>query len=303
MPSASRYIDPKTDLAFKLVFGNDTVLLASFLNALLPLPNDAQIEHIEYLPPEQVPQVPGHQKRSILDVKCQDTKGRIFIVEMQMYWSGSFEKRIVFEASQAYVSQPLENRSYAGLKPVYALALTNTVFLKEIPEYYHHFRTVHSKYSELVLKGLEYVFIEIPKFKPTSHEEKRMAVKWLRFMSEVGNDDSSVDTDMLSDPLIAKALKIVEVAALNAEQLASYHHEQDKIAVEGLYAFDARAEGKAEGKSEGKAEGLAEGLAQGEMRAKAALIKAMHLSGMEAEQISRISGCSLAEVQVYLSAS
>jgi hypothetical protein len=43
-PHKSRYLDPKTDLAFKLVFANDVELLKSFLNALLPLPGDAQIE-------------------------------------------------------------------------------------------------------------------------------------------------------------------------------------------------------------------------------------------------------------------
>jgi hypothetical protein len=48
-PNPSRYIDPKTDLAFKLVFGNNVERLKSFLNALLPLPDNAQIESLEYL--------------------------------------------------------------------------------------------------------------------------------------------------------------------------------------------------------------------------------------------------------------
>jgi predicted transposase/invertase (TIGR01784 family) len=255
----SRYIDPKTDLAFKLVFGNNVELLKSFLNALLPLPDDAQIEAIEYLPAEQVPPTPGQQKLSVLDVKCKDAQGRIFIVEMQIYWSGSFEKRILFEACQAYVIQPVdEDRRYASLDPVYALALTNTAFVKDSPEYYHHYKIVHTQNPKQVLKGLEFVFIEIPKFKPQTRTEKRMAVNWLRFMSQVGKDDNEVDPELLRDPLIAKALKIVEVAALNPEQLAQYNFEIDRIHLDGLYAMDARDEGKAEGLAEGELKGRAE---------------------------------------------
>lgn len=50
-----RYLDPKNDLTFKKVFGKHPHLLNSFLNALLPLQADEQIEHLEYLPAELVP--------------------------------------------------------------------------------------------------------------------------------------------------------------------------------------------------------------------------------------------------------
>ena len=67
----NRYLDPKADLAFKRVFGEHAHLLKSFLNALLPLPADGLIESLEYLTPEQVPEVPGLFKNSIVDVKCK----------------------------------------------------------------------------------------------------------------------------------------------------------------------------------------------------------------------------------------
>ena len=35
-----RYLDPKSDLTFKKIFGNHPDLLKSFLNAILPLPED-----------------------------------------------------------------------------------------------------------------------------------------------------------------------------------------------------------------------------------------------------------------------
>jgi predicted transposase/invertase (TIGR01784 family) len=246
----SRYLDPKIDLAFKLVFGEHKELLRSFLNALLPLPTDALIERLEYLSAEQVPRLPGAQKRSILDVKCFDTRGRIFIVEMQMYWSASFEKRIVFEAAQAYVKQLPLGQPYDDLQPVYALALSNSVFRKNTSNHYHHYKIVHCQEPDQVLKGLEFVFIELPKFSPASWTEKRMAIKWLRFMNEVGLDDQTLDAELLEDPLIGQAIKLMEVAKLSAEQLEYYDGDLDRARVEGMYARDARAEGKAEGKAE-----------------------------------------------------
>ena len=98
-PLPKRYFDPKIDLAFKRVFGEHANLLKSFLNALLPLPADGQIDSLEYLTPEQAPEIPGLYKHSIVDVKCTDQMGRIFIVEMQMLWSARFEHPMVFRAS------------------------------------------------------------------------------------------------------------------------------------------------------------------------------------------------------------
>jgi predicted transposase/invertase (TIGR01784 family) len=103
-------------------------------------------------------------------------------------------------------------------------------------------------------------------------------------MSEVGKDDAKVDEDLLGDPVIGRALRIVEVAALSPVQLALYNQELDKIRMDGLYAFDAKQEGRAEGRAEGKAE----------------LIKTMHANGMDVAQISLVTGYSVDQVQACL---
>ncbi|MFA5478069.1 MAG: PD-(D/E)XK nuclease family transposase, partial [Bacteroidales bacterium] len=52
------YLDPKNDLTFKKIFGQHPHLLISFLNAMLPLPDDSVIESLEYLPADMVPEIP-----------------------------------------------------------------------------------------------------------------------------------------------------------------------------------------------------------------------------------------------------
>ena len=282
----NRYLDPKVDLAFKRVFGEHANLLKSFLNALLPLPDDGLIDSLEYLTPEQVPEIPGLFKNSIVDVKCTDIQGRIFIVEMQMLWSPSFEKRIVFGASQAYVKQLKLGKDYRGLQPVYALALINDVFDHKTPSYYHHYKIVNIENTQETLKGLEFVFIELPKFKPANRTARRMQMLWLRFLSEVGQEGLAPDAEMKADADIAQALGLVETAAFNEAELDAYHAGLDRARIETSLLGDAKAEGKAAGK--------AEGLTQA--------IQAMHVSGMSAEQISQILNLALIEVQRSLNA-
>jgi predicted transposase/invertase (TIGR01784 family) len=256
----SRYLDPKVDLAFKRVFGEHADLLISFLNALLPLPADAPIESLEYLTPEQVPEVPGMFKNSIVDVKCVDAQGRIFIVEMQMLWTDSFEQRMVFSAGQAYVKQLSPGHSYQGLQPVYALALVNQIFRPLVAHYYHHYKLVSMQDSCDVLKGLELVFIELPKFQASTQTDKRMQVKWLRFLNEAGLNDASLDSELLQDRHIQSALKLLEVGGYSRADMEQYDRHIDRARLEPTFLADAHRKGKVEGKAEGKVEGKAEAL-------------------------------------------
>ena len=54
-----KYLNPKADLTFKLVFGEHPDLVMSLLNALLPLADNEQITHVEYINPELVPENPA----------------------------------------------------------------------------------------------------------------------------------------------------------------------------------------------------------------------------------------------------
>ena len=108
---SGKYLDPKADLTFKLVFGEHPDLVMSLLNALLPLADDGQITSVEYMTPEMVPENPG-KKDSVVDVRCIDEKGRQFIVEMQLYWNEFFQQRVLLNASKAVVRQLNKGEDY-----------------------------------------------------------------------------------------------------------------------------------------------------------------------------------------------
>ncbi|MDR0698134.1 MAG: Rpn family recombination-promoting nuclease/putative transposase [Tannerella sp.] len=63
----ARYLDPKNDLIFKRIFGENPNLRKRFLSALMPLKADRQIESLEYLPSEQTPDNPARRNLIVDD--------------------------------------------------------------------------------------------------------------------------------------------------------------------------------------------------------------------------------------------
>jgi predicted transposase/invertase (TIGR01784 family) len=243
----ARYLDPKNDLPFKRIFGEHPDLLKSFLNALMPLEAHQRIESLEYLPAEQVPENPA-KKNSIVDVRCRDNYGRQFIVEMQMLWSNVFSSRMVFNASKAYVRQLDKNEYYDLLQPVYGLAILNDVFDGKTAEFYHHYRIVNYRNTEEVIRGLEFVMVELPKFRPEKWADRRMAVLWLRFLKEVEENQTVIADDLQANVYIRKALDMCEEGAFTETELAAYEKYWDIIRTEGALISVSRAEGEVKGR-------------------------------------------------------
>ena len=218
----AKYLNPKADLTFKKIFGEHPNLVISLLNALLPLKDDERVESIEYWPAEKIPRRTEAEKNSIVDVCCRDNKKREFIVEMQMTWTESFKKRVLLNASKVYVAQSEVGEAYQLLQPVYALNFVNAPMNIGTDGYYHHYQLVHQEKSDEVIDGLQLVFIELPKFQPQTFSEKKMQVLWLRFLTEINENTLEVPAELLENPDVSEALKIVEVAAYTPEEMRAY---------------------------------------------------------------------------------
>ena len=279
-----RYLDPKADLTFKKVFGEHKDLLISLLNALLPLSGDEQVESVEYLPAELVPDLPMG-KNSIVDVRCKDLSGRQFIVEMQMIWTPAFQQRVLFNASKAFVRQLRRNRKYELLQPVYSLNLVNETFMNDYPdEFIHNYNIVHELHSDKIIEGLHLTFVELPKFKPQTIAERKMAVLWLRFLTEINEETTVVPDELLQNPETSKALKEVEESAYTEHEMDAYEDFWDKLGAERLVLVDANGISRKEGREEGREEGRKE--------ERKDMAKKMLAMGMEKTTITKLTGLS-----------
>ena len=294
-----RYLDPRNDLTFKKVFGEHPDLLISFLNALMPFASeDDYIESVEYLPAEIVPETP-FSKDSIVDVRCIDRQGRQFIVEMQMYWTDDFLQRVLFNSSKAYVRQLDRGRRYSDLQPVYTLSLVNDVFrteLKDAENCYHHYSIVDVYETNEHLKGMEFVFVELPKFKANTVLDKKMAVLWLRFLTEINEHTVEVDKELLMDVNVAKAVSLVEESAYSDSELRAIDRYWDSVSRERTVLSEKFLLGQAKGRAEGRAEGIKEGEKKGRAEGRAEGDRARQVStAMSLKQMGILSVSQIAD--------
>ena len=311
----AKYLDPKADLTFKKIFGEHKNLVISLLNALLPLKDDERVESIEYWPAEKIPDRTEAEKYSIVDVCCKDNKKREFIVEMQMTWTESFKKRVLLNASKAYVAQTEKGMNYAGLQPVYALNFVNARFLEDVDDYYHYYHLVHDKYTDRVIDGLHLVFVELPKFKPTTFAERKMQVLWLRFLTEINEKTKEVPAELLENAEVNEALEIVERAAFSDEEMRAYDKFWDRVSSQRTYEEEtkqkaeeeanrkaeekikqaiAEAEAKVEAKVEAKAEAKAEAKPE---QQKIDTARKMKAKGYAIEDIAEITSLTIEQIK------
>lgn len=284
----AKYLDPKSDLTFKKVFGEHKDLLISFLNALLPLPSGKEVVEIEYLPSEMIPINPD-KKHSIVDVRCTDNEKRQFLVEMQLYWTDAFQKRALLNTCKAYVSPTERGMGYGELKPVYTICLVNDIAFPELNEFYHEFVPTHKMYSDITIDDFEMIFIELPKFKPSTVEDKKMMVLWLRFLTEINERTRELPADLTNDKLLLKAMSILEESAYTDEELRAIDKYWDMVSCERTLMLASENKGRSEGRIEGRKEGIAE--------EKKYIAKTMKADGMPLDVIQKYTGLTFEEIE------
>jgi predicted transposase/invertase (TIGR01784 family) len=246
------FADPKTDFVFKRIFGAESHkhLLIELLNALLELDGPQRILELEHLSPEQHVAVP-EMKLSIVDVKCTDAAGRRYVVEMQVLNVEGFEKRVVYNASKAYVMQLRQAEHYPTLCDVVAVTICDFSLWPdtrspEVPML-SRWRMQEQHNGAHGLSQVQYVFLELPQY-AAGPEPATTVEKWAYFFREAEN------LDIVPPPLAGEpyrdALDVARAARFSPEEWEVY--ERAKMAEQdarGMLTL-ARSEGKVEGKAD-----------------------------------------------------
>lgn len=293
-----KYLDPKADLTFMKVFGEHEDLVISFLNAMLPLEGEGEIKSVESLNPEQITmRMNPLMWDSVVNVRCRDSLGRQFIVEMQMMWTSEYKKRVLFNASKAYVNQLARGESFECLQPVYSLNMVNDTFSSG-EEYYHDYRIVEVAQTNEVIEGLRFIFIELPKFTPKKYSEKKMQVLWLRYLTEIGDNKTPVAEELLENPEIGKAVATLEECSFSEGELYAYERFWDIVRTSRMFIDGATREGERRGMEKGMEkglekgmkEGIAKGFEQGTRKALLDMAAKMKAASIERDVIARVTG-------------
>ncbi|NEQ83216.1 MAG: Rpn family recombination-promoting nuclease/putative transposase, partial [Moorea sp. SIO2I5] len=271
-----RFISPKTDFAFKKIFGSDQSkdILISFLNAMIYSGNSV-IQDLEIIDPYSAGDVVD-LKDTYLDVKAVLEDKTTVIIEMQLWNVEAFEKRVVYNLCKTYGNQLKSGQGYFDLNPVIALTITDFKLFpsteKVISCFYFQEEEDHLPYQENELK---LVFVELPKFTKQLEELESVIDKWIFFIKEAPNLE--IIPDKLREiPQLEQALTIANQAGLSVSEVEKLRKQE--MALEDArraWSFakrEGREQGREEGRLEGREEGRIEGREQGRLEGKRNLL-------------------------------
>jgi len=214
-----RFINPKTDYAFKKIFGSTESkdILISFLNALI-YEGNSTIEDLEIINPNLPPKIQG-LKDTYLDVKATLNDGTLVIIEMQVLNVQSFGKRVLFNAAKTYAFQLQAGEGYRMLKPVIALTITDFEMFANRDKLISRF--VYQEKSEGWIypdNDIELVFVELPKFTKELDQLETITDKWIYFI-KFARSLTSIPENMDDIPELHRAFEIANQADLTPSEL------------------------------------------------------------------------------------
>ncbi|MGD2089757.1 MAG: Rpn family recombination-promoting nuclease/putative transposase [Candidatus Aminicenantes bacterium] len=293
-PVELKFVDPKNDVAFRKIFGDENKkdILISFLNNILEFAGtNKEIIDITITNPYQVPKL-KELKETILDIKAVDKRNIHYIIEMQMFHTTAFEKKVLYYVSKAYYQQLNRAEDYPKLNQVIFLGFLNFKLFNENPDYTTRHLILDEKTNENHFQDFELNFVELPKFTKTLEKLKDIKEKWIYFVKNAG--------DMTMIPKELQEPKELRRAFETANQMSWSKEELDAYDARGIYIQDERGRieyALEEGEKIGLEKGEKVGVDIGINKKAREIAKTMKKEGEPIEKISRYTGLSKEEIE------
>jgi predicted transposase/invertase (TIGR01784 family) len=295
------FADPKTDFAFKRIFGSEEHrdVLIAFLNDLLELDGPHRITRVDLLSPEQRPAV-AELKLSIVDVRCTDARGVTYVVEMQVLQVEGFEKRVVYNVAKAYVNQIRQGDRFPGLNDVVGITICDFELwpddgARKIPML-SRWRMTEQRTGAPGLGQIRLVFLELPKY-DASRPPGTVIEKWAYFFREARN--LTVVPEALSERPFRDALEAARVASFTVDDWDAYIMARIAIQSEEAALAFAERRGRERGELLGLERGERRGKAQGLRHGVEALCRVLGIE-LTAERRRELASLPAAKLEALL---
>ena len=300
-----RYISLLTDFGFKRIFGTapNKELLINFLNSLF---DGAQVVvDVKYLNTEHFGENASARK-AIFDVYCEGENGEKFIVEMQNAYQEFFKDRSLFYSTFPIREQAKKSSDWDfNLSRVYTIALLNFDMKEDAfdeDKITHTVKLCDIETNKVFYKKLDFIYVEIAKFKKTEDELETLYDKWLYMLKNLYKLENRPKA--LRDKVFDRLFQEAEIAKFTPEELREYEdslkaYRDIKNSIETAKR-EGIAEGRREGIAEGRREGIAEGRAEGEAMEKKATIKRLLASNASVDIIAIATELTHDNVQLLI---
>ena len=306
------YADLRNDFMFKKAFSQKDIMIP-FLNDIL---ETDKIQDIVYRNVEQLG-FDAESAKVYYDIYCHCAGGKDFIVEMQCSPQKYYRERMIFystyplqhqyvEAKAEYEKLPEPKRPFRftyKLYPVYIISITEFALEHEAdwPEdsFVSRYSIRENSTGELYCGTLNYVFIELPRFRRALQQKSVGAEKWAYVFNNI-TKLREVPGE-LSEKYFRKLFESAKIANFTGEEQLSYiESEKMKYDYENCIEYAEEkglAKGREEGEAKGKAEGLAEGEAKGEANKARSVAANMLGKGLSTDLIAECTGLSEEEIK------
>jgi conserved hypothetical protein (putative transposase or invertase) len=276
------YLDPKSDLAFKRLFGDLTHknILISFLNSILDRIEGDKITTVVINDPYNNAETQA-SKTSIVDVRCTDQREHQFIVEMQVITQKDYAARAQYYSSLALSRQLAAGEKYDKLVPVIFVGILDFNLFKSDHCVSHHL-IIDNKTRAHELTHLEFHFVELQKFDKELNELNTIADKWIYFLRYAGTLQEVPAS--LKDPVLKEAFDVLAQSNWSKSELESY----DKY----LDAFRSAASQLETAEEIGMAKGMEKGIAKSRVE-----IAQQLLDVLDVPTIAQKTGLSVKDVE------
>ena len=285
-----KYLDPKTDFAFKKIFGKEKNkdLLIGLINTVLESQLHRPIVDVSIVPTNLDPEI-RTKKESYIDVLCHDQDGCQYIIEMQVAKETGFEKRAQYYASKTFVRQMDSGEQYEHLKQVIFLAFTDYVLFPTKRNYKSEHITLDKETRENDLNLISFTFVELPKFEEQRSKDitkLTLEEKFYYFLVHAKNSEPDEVNKLVGNhPIIKRAFDALNLSSFTTKELQEYEAFQK-------YQRDSQLR-----EDRVKEEGKKEGIKLGEQKGKIQIAKSLLKQGVLMGVIQQATGLSPQELE------
>jgi len=210
----TKLLDPKNDVVFQKLFGmkKHKNILISFLNSILNLTGKNAIKEVEFEEKHLDVSLIASEKLSILDLHVTTESNMNVNVEIQLINQYNMIKRTIFYMSKMLLSQLKKGEDYSCLNRTVTINILNFDYL-EGENFIKSYGLFEKDTKELLTDLLEFIFIELPKFKERdkfinkNKEYNEKLYKWLTFLSNPTGKE--IEEFMKTDGEIKEAMDVL----------------------------------------------------------------------------------------------
>ena len=279
----ARFINPFTDVGFKIIFGQEfsKPRLLDFLNTLLE--GERVITNLKFLDKEQPAFFDG-DRSPIYDILCETDSGEKIIVEMQNREHPNFKERMLYYASEAIVRQGEKGNDWNyAVKAVYMVAFTNFVQTGYAGQLRIDVRLTDNE-GRLFSDKMRLIYLQMPCFTKEAEACENHFERWIYILKNMEILDRMPWA--AQNAVFQRLAEVAEVSKLSKEDRLAYDHalKRHRDTYNAMTGAEQKglAEGLAKGRAEGRAEGIEENKRESALR--------MKVKGYPVEDIAEITG-------------